>query len=380
MAILALVVAAISTPVYAHRILTPTNNDYGTHIQFALDMLRHKAVPSYTLAHPAIQGLLIGILWITRGRVNLWNGMVASLVLAQVLTALILYAWFGALHGRWSSLRRALCAGTLTLVAPIMALVSLDGLYYFGYIGLASYHNPTVHLLRPFALVSFYFAVRSLNISRSPGWMVAASALVIVISALIKPNFALVILPALGLLVMLAQLRPLLRRQPVDWRMALLGFALPGCLVLAVQGIVTYADGGSIMLSPLAVESGYSGYLLPKFFLSIIFPLVLLVAYFPRVWKNKEMALAWLVFAAGVLQSYLFAEGGDRLMHGNFRWSAQIGLFLLFAVSAHFLLHTPFPADRRGWARRLLVAAAYLLHLAAGMLYYLHAFTAKGYG
>ena len=62
---------------------------------------------------------------------------------------------------------------------------------------------------------------------------------------------------------------------------------------------------------------------------------------------------------------YLFAEGGSRFYHANFRWGAQIGLFLLFAALSRWGLL----ADLKGW-RRWLFWAAYLAHLAAGLWYY----------
>jgi hypothetical protein len=370
------VVALISAPVYTYRIMGPTDNDYGTHIQFALDLLKRQPVPAYTLAHPVIQVLLIGILWITRGKVGFWVGLILIQVVAQVLTALVLYFWFGQLAGRWGDARRAFWAVTLTIVAPVMALAPLDGNYYFGYIGLASYHNPTIHLLRPFALVSFIFAIRALDTPRSPLWMVFSSALIIAISALIKPNYALCILPALGLFAGAGWLQ----KRLVDWRMLLGGFAVPACLVLAVQGIVTYSDGGSIIFLPFAVEAGYSGYLVGKFLLSVVFPLAITAVYARKAARNPEMLLAWAVFVVGALQMYLLAESGDRLAHGNFRWSGQIGLFLLFAVTARFILRC-FPVMGKEQIRHHLVAGfAYLPHLIAGMVYYLHAITSKGYG
>jgi hypothetical protein len=369
-------VVLISAPVYTYRIMNPTDNDYGTHIQFALDLIRGQPVPLYTLAHPVIQVLLIGILWITRGKVGLWVGLILVQVIAQVLTALILYFWFGQLLGQGWDARRAFWAVTLTIVAPVMALLPVDGNYYFGYIGLASYHNPTIHLLRPFALVSFILAVRSLEAPRSPLWMVFASALMIAFSALIKPNYALCVLPALALLAVAR----LLRKIPVDWRMVLGGFVVPACLVLAVQGIVTYSDGGSIIFQPFTVEAGYSGYLPVKFLLSIIFPLCAAIIYAPKIARQPEMLLAWAAFAAGVLQLYLLAESGGRLEHGNFRWGAQIGLFLLFAATARLHLKSTARIGKERFKQCLFVGIAYLPHVIAGVVYYVHVITSKGYG
>jgi hypothetical protein len=375
-AILVGTIILISAPVYSYRIMNPVDSDYGSHIAFAIDLIKRQPVPTYTLAHPIIQILLIGIYWISRARISLYLAAVIVQVVAQVLTALVLYFWFGPLPGRWGPAWRVFWAVSLTLVAPLMALVFTDGQYYYGYIGLANYHNPTVHLLRPFALVSFLLAVRLLTRPRTPAGVVVISAAVIVASALIKPSYALVILPALGLLVLIRWLR----KEPVDWWMALGGFAIPACAVLAVQGIVTYSDGSSIIFAPLVVEGAYSGTLPLKFLLSIVFPLAVLLAYFRPLRQNPEMQLAWLAFGVGAMQLYLLAESGNRLPDANFRWSAQIGLFLLFAASARYLLRCTPVLTKTRLKSSLLVAGAYLPHLIAGAAYYFHMFASKGYG
>ena len=70
------------------------------------------------------------------------------------------------------------------------------------------------------------------------------------------------------------------------------------------------------------------------------------------------------------------AESGERELHANFRWSAQITLFLLFAASIRHFAHL-LPAD---WKARAGVWAAYLAHLAGGIVYYVYCFTQAGYG
>lgn len=49
--VIILVVIAIRLPIDYKRIMTPTNQDYTTHIYYALDMLHHRPVPAYLLAH-----------------------------------------------------------------------------------------------------------------------------------------------------------------------------------------------------------------------------------------------------------------------------------------------------------------------------------------
>ena len=351
-------------------------DDYDTHVVFTLRLLSRDLPPTFVLAHPALQIILGFLYWAGRGHIDIYDAAAFVQVAAQVATALILYFWIGPFKEPKDKVKRVATALTLTLVAPIMLLVPLDGLFYFGYIGLANYHNPTVHLLRPFALLSFILMVRAFTHTRSPGWMVALSAALVLAGALVKPNFAMSILPVLGL----AAAWQLWRRQPFDLRLILLGFAIPALLSLALQTVVVYlvpdADKSGITIAPFAVENAFSQYLPVKFLLSIAFPLFALLAFWRLYRSETSMQLAWLCFLSGALQLYLLAETGDRFFHGNFRWSAQITLFLLFAATARFMLTRG--SELPTWQRRS-VWAIYLLHLAAGIAYYIASYIRPGY-
>ncbi|MDD5370405.1 MAG: hypothetical protein PHQ40_15085, partial [Anaerolineaceae bacterium] len=103
-------VILVSAPVYRFRIMTPVDSDYGTHIAFAIDLIKRQPAPAYTLAHPIIQVLLIGIYWVSRAKISLYLAAVIVQVVAQVLTALVLYFWFGPLPGRWGAAWRVFWA------------------------------------------------------------------------------------------------------------------------------------------------------------------------------------------------------------------------------------------------------------------------------
>jgi hypothetical protein len=376
-AVLVVLVVAISAPIYYRRILVPpADTDYGAHIQWTQQMLAGEGISLEGLDHPLIQ-LSVGFLyWASRCRIGLWEGMVITLVAAQVATALIFYFWLKPTRGRLGEVGRVFWSASFTLLAPVILLAPLDGRFYYGYIGLASYHNPTVHFLRPFALLSFILVLRAFEIKRSSwGWIVL-SAGVIILSAQAKPNYALSILPALVCMAVLWRLQ----RQSIDWRMLLAGAVLPGIAVLGLQSVLMFRSNGGeqagIVFAPLLVESDFSGYLFWKFLLSIVFPLVILAGNFRSMLKQPAVLLAWIAFLGGAVQVYGFAESGTRELHGNFRWSAQITLFLLFAVSIRWMVQN-LPA---GWKQRLPAWAAYLAHVAAGIVYYVYCFIQAKYG
>ncbi|HSN94363.1 MAG TPA: hypothetical protein VLR89_04800, partial [Anaerolineaceae bacterium] len=260
---------------------------------------------------------------------------------------------------------------SLTFLAPVMLLALVDGLYYYGYIGLANYHNPTINLLKPFALLSLILALKGFEKCKNPLWVVVASAVLVILSSLIKPNFILAFVPALGLL----SLYKLLRKQTIDLRLMIFGFALPSIAILIWQWSITYQAGdygNSIALAPFLLESTYSKFLFPKFLLSSLFVLQGLWVFHKVLVKDDALFLGWITLVIGVLQSYLLIENGPEMLSGNFRWSGQIALFLMVVIltrhSARYFI-----ADSLGntW-QKLLGFGTYLAHLAGGVVYYVY--------
>ena len=378
-AVLIALTITLSAPIYYRRIEFPVDTDYGSHIRFAEEWLRGEGFEPLTASHPLLQYILIGMRLASRGRLSLYHALIILQIAVQVVTVLILYFWFGTSSRRHWDVLRAMVALTLTFVAPIMLLAPLDGLYYFGYIGLANYHNPTVHMLKPLALLSIMHAFRAIDAEKSSLWQILSAATWIILSAGVKPSYALSILPALGLAAGVRWLR----RQRVDLSMLVFGFFLPAVAVLSVQWTVAYLygdPGESIIWAPFQMERSFSAYLLPKFLLSSAFPLLVLYLARRSLLEDSGLLVGWSGFLSGIAQLYLLAEGGERLLHGNFRWSAQIMLFVLFAVCTRWILREKV---LNGWSNiweKRAVLGFYLAHVAGGIAYYIYCMLSARYG
>ncbi len=375
-----LVATLVTVPIYVHRIYSSTISDFPEHIQYAKLILsqHYQQVPSLNLAHPAYQLLLIGIYLLSFQKVGLFAIAVLVQVMVEILTVLIIYWWFGRSQSDRNWLR-AIWAVSLTVVAPVMVFVFWDKLFYLGYIGLAIYHNPTIRLLQPVALLSFLCALRVFTPFPNSWKVVLSSMLLVILSALIKPNYLLCILPALGVVVVIR----LFWRKPVDWRLLMAGFFVPAVLILLLQLWITYLLPGngnnSIAFSPLGVMGGFSSYLLPKFFLSILFPLAVLIFNFRRVIRDNTLVLAWVGFMVSVPQMYLLAELGNRFGNGNFLWGAQVMLFILFVASARFLWREKLATCVfSGWEDKV-VLIIYAAHFLAGIAYYVSLMVLPGF-
>jgi hypothetical protein len=376
--------AAISAPVNFQRILNPTTDDYDAHIVWTLKILKHQLPPTGIIALPMYELIVGFIYWRGRGLIGLYETAALVQVLAQIAAALMLYFWIGPIQRRWGEVQRVFWAISLTLVAPVMLLWFIDRQFYFGYIGLASYHNPTIHLLRPFALVQFFLAVRifqtedNQNQPRNSVRIVLLSAGATAASMLTKPNFDLALLPALAVISFWFGFK----RRPMDWRLLIFGQVVPFAVIFIYQLVLLYflpdPEESGIILTFFGSELVWSNYLPLKLILSLLFPFSVLFFIRRQIFKDTELLLSLVAFGVSLLHMYFFAESGDRFTHGNFRWGAQTTLFILFAVLVRRLItlaREAKPARPRLWP----AYALYLLHLAAGIAYYVYAYVQPNY-
>jgi hypothetical protein len=265
----------------------------------------------------------------------------------------------------------------LLLAAPVAILFPVDKHLYLGYISTNVLHNPTIILLKPLALLSFCYAAGSFDNNRVwSGYSWLPCAVTTIACALTKPNFTICILPALALMV----IQRLYKKEPFNLRLLLFGFFLPAIIILALQFRMTYsssqlqgvyAGSSHIIFAPLVVMKSFSSWLPAKFLLSLVFPLTLLLCYFRAAIRDTGLQLGWLAFLCGAAFTYLLAESGPRLFQGNFTWSGQITLFILFVYSVRFLFREKGGGGNSDRNRFYLCNAALLVHFCFGIAFFI---------
>ncbi|HEV8393941.1 MAG TPA: hypothetical protein VGQ37_06685 [Vicinamibacterales bacterium] len=318
--------------------------DFPAHIRFAEDMVRSGTIViphfGYQLAvigahtlHPSA-GWPVAAFWVT--------------LAGQVATAAILTRWMvSAVSDRHPGVRllvAALVPVALLVAQPLQPIgPGLRDQWLFGYFPPNQYHNPTTLLSKPFALAIFSFAALAVSgvapaagrpMRGGLGWTV-----LVTMAGLVKPSFLMAFLPA----VFAAAL--------VEWRRArwaaiVAAMVVPTVLLLVAQYGLRYvvqADNGvSVALAPLRVIGLYSAVdaetLVTKCLASIAFPLAVTLLFPVAAARDLRLKLAWMTFVVGALYGYLLSEAGADEAAGNFLWSGQLANFLLFAVSAEFLL------------------------------------------
>ncbi len=367
---LTLASALIFIPILYLEIFTAYNTDYGSHIKWTQDILAHPdQVPSAVIAHAAWQWLTLTVRVVSNQNLHF-----SALVVA--VASLTAATWI--LHASLRKNLPALLSGALSLallvIAPLFLIEPFNDIWYFvnGYITTTVYHNPTILLLKPLVILQFLFAIKILEASRSSWLGILMSALISMAAVFTKPSFIICLLPALGLLVLLR----LIKKQPLDWRGLVFGIILPSIAILVWQFVITFGPeaDSSVSFAPLQVMSYYSKLLLPKFLLSVAFPLLVTLLTWKTALDDKRMQLGWLIFFAGAVFTYLFAESGSRDISANFLWSGEISLFILFVCCVIFLAENKNLMGHP--VRRWLILATGGLHVVFGVVYYFYIFYA----
>jgi hypothetical protein len=306
-------------------------------------------------------------------------------VLPVVLCTLLLGHW---LYG-W--LKRTINGGTapvwvvfaltfsLLMIAPVFIWFNMP--FMFGYMNTTVYHNPTYHVMKLFVIPVFFLALRVIDPQpysdlRRRVFLALVAALLVMLMTLGKPNYTICLLPGLGLYV----LYRLLKRQPIDWLLLILGIGLPALWVLGFQYVVAYGKPN------ISVAPGYSQSLqdwttqwkIPfQFCVSILFPALVYGLHFAQARRTPYLNLAWVILFIGAFQMYFLYETGPRERHGNFIYGGYAASFVLMFVSVIFLLreYGTITLSWRGIAQLdwkfKLIGIVFALHVISGIRYYL---------
>jgi hypothetical protein len=97
---------------------------------------------------------------------------------------------------------------------------------------------------------------------------------------------------------------------------------------------------GGVVIAPFAVIAMYAAVdplsVALHLLRSLAFPLVA-TALWPRAaLRDMPMRMAWGATGVGLVISYVLAESGTRFDHGNFLWTGQMAVFVLFVAAAAF--------------------------------------------
>ena len=362
--VLAPAVCLIAFVAVVLRMLVP-GTDFPHHIRYAQQLAESGAIQP----HFGYHAVVIVVQALTPAD---WVAAAGIVTLGGVAACAAVVAWW--LRGALSTSVPALlvCAALVpAAVCVLQPILPFDPTRYdlmlFGYFPPNQWHSPTTLFSKPFALLLLGLGpavVWSTRGARAGRTRILTSAALVVTSVLVKPNFIMAFLPALGALAVLHWRR-------TDWRWFGLSFAIPAVAVLGWQYYVVYPlnpDGAGVVLAPLQAIGVHSSTDLVtlgwRLTASVLFPLTA-AACFPSVCADRRVQLGWATVFIGAAIGYLLAES-QRPGAGNFLWSGQLAVFGLFAASTVAVLRDAATAGAGG--RRLaLCGSVFLWHVASGI-------------
>lgn len=363
-AVLLLLTLVIFMPITLTKIAFHDISDYPTYIDNAKDIIDNPKYWSEVSSNPGWVMMVLAIRNFLS--IQVWKAALIAQMANQALLALVLFFLAKDIlpeRNRWIPIVLPL---GIMLSAPVFLLALSDQRFYLGYLGINSYHNPTIFSLKPYAIITLFISAFALERKKISTFQAIICFLAVLFSTLVKPSFIICLLPAIGIFF----IWNIMRRNAFDWKVILFCIFLPSIFVLAYEYLSTYTGGDvGIKLIPLVVMKNSSDFLLIKFLLSIWFPLAVLITYWKKAAEYFPLKLSWLVFFFGASYSYLLAESGWRIFHGNFTWSGEICMFVLFAVSTLFFFgQKNRTASIRKWV--IILTFGFFPHILCGLIYY----------
>ncbi len=338
-----------------------SNNDFTNHIIFAMEMAK-----SYTatvqIPHPLYHFIL-----------NLLTGFSANLFLLKIAAictltvAILLKAKLSSLIGdfllekngvKLTNGQKIFFLLTLVFVSPVKNWWNSS--IYLGQFTANVWHNPTTIMLMPFSLAVLYFFLKRKTLGMKASLY---GGILLGLSALLKPNFAIIILPFLFLLFVF---KKLLFRE-------LIIFSLFSGIILTGQIFFLNDDVDSgITFLPMYVWRGYTPNPMGSILVSFAFPFVMTLLLFRKELKDPHLVLfAWILVFIALGQFILLAEEGERILHGNFYWGIIPSLYFLFLV---LMVELIIITKNSRNIHRIKCAICYfllILHLFSGILYFI---------
>jgi len=228
----------------------------------------------------------------------------------------------------------------LHLVTPVF-LPILNTTIYFGQGSPNFWYSPTFVMAKPFVLTIILLVIPILDDfkERTPFWNIALAGILLMISAFIKPNFALIFIPALGVYVLIKYFK--------EFGKYLKSFLiiLPAVLLLLYQFFSTYINtdnkilgtGDQIIFSFFGAWSVHTPCLPLSVFRTLIFPLSIIIYRRREIQNNNYLIFSWILYIIAFMEFSLLAEKKSFYAQ-NFVNGYNFSLIPLYTFSAIELL------------------------------------------
>jgi hypothetical protein len=359
--LVAAILFSISMPAFYQQTLGTGGSDIPTHFGIARDT---QIYPYAT--YSILSAFVGGLFW--AGANSLTVGWIAVVLLSACVALKGILSFDVLSNGKERSVLPASIAIALAFVMPIVNWWNYKSVY-LGQIAPTIWHNSTTVLVMPLVILLFRASARWLSLPSTPNAVLTSG--LCVLSAIIKPSYAIALLPVLVPWYCYTALATAGMSLPkLAGHIAIL--VAPVIVVLAAQWLLI-ASYTAITIAPFGVWTLYSPNPLASLLLSLAFPLAASILY-RECWRgNIAFMLAWAVFAVALTEFILLAEDGIRFNHANFLWGPCMALYLVFLTCAESLFREALSV------RFLLVLTLFAAHLASGLFFFWRIVTGQGY-
>lgn len=380
--------------------LPETLSDYNGHTYVYLPMFNRttwfqgwKTVP-YCLWHLCVLGL------------NHILRVPLEVSAAYVTSAFHLFAYFVLywmirrytehFSGKASAWKAAMLAFGLSVVQGLYFSWLDAGGRFLGIYSMNPIHNPTHMSVRGFGLLCFCLVYDIWGAQRDPAYQgvffrvekglkkyYGLLASVLFLTAMSKPVFAEMFVPAVGIIMLYRLLNLCVKkddRRAEYFRHCVYTFlcALPALFYILLQFLAYFfwggsygADGSFMVTKWMEVWSMYSENIILSVALGMAFPLWVILIDADFFLRDDLGILALTGYLTGFLEAALFGEGGSKLSHADFLWPMMCGMMLVWVTAMlHFLVLEG--RQNGGVKQRAVINAGWLLfgfHVLCGLLY-----------
>jgi len=356
-------------------------SDFLIHFKFAEDFraFKNDSHISYPLYHYSIN-LVTNLLnpdTAEEGIVIAYYSGFAIAILMQIATAIItlilIYRAAPIFINRRIAVIYSLTALGLVTIAPITLFHLNAQDMQAGYSYPTFYHNPTIIMLKPFAIILFILSVRVFEEQTPSNMFIIGTAAISIATVMAKPSYTIALLPGLSLVALYTWFR----KKTVHWKLLIFGIIIPNIPLLLTQFLFTFARGeSSLDFRPFFIAIRLSGdtfMIIATFLLSILFPLAVAVLYRKRAIRDTSIILSWVIFFIGSVYFYLLVEDGPQLYHRNFQWTTSITVFIVFLAHALFFIkHRAEAMSKSGTnLKDRIIIVIFILHSLNGVYWYL---------
>jgi len=244
--------------------------------------------------------------------------------------------------------------------------------HYLGNGSIAVWHNVTLFMVKPFAVLSVFLLFNGLETNQKSSLFI--SCLIALISIYAKPSFVVIFLPTVFIFMLYMAFNKHKDSFCIFYYFVILLVVTSIILYSMFSNTYNESKDSAIIFAPFQVWNLYSNNIL----LSIVIGNLVVVNFIALGFKHISLK-SWfsiLMLVISILIFALFAESGNRFNHGNLSWSYCIAqpiayLFVIIDFVNNY-------SKMNSWQRNILNLAL-SLHLIGGIYYFIKIFNGLSY-